>query len=66
METVEMRCPVERQRMFGKMQRLTNGRIVSGNLLEFACDRCRKSNGGRYVFHRFNLMGELVETEVVS
>jgi hypothetical protein len=61
--TVEMRCPVDSQRMFGKIMADVKPTIVPGNLLEFACDKCRRKNGGRRVLHRFNLLGEHVEDE---
>ena len=44
--------------------------VVEGNLLELACYECRKTlrregEDVLYVFHRFNFLGELIETEVV-
>jgi hypothetical protein len=43
---------------------------VEGNLMEFACDDCKKQlrRSGDNVFrvlHRYNFLGELVETECV-
>lgn len=65
MPVVEMRCPVQPQRMFGKMVLSGEYAITDGNLLEFACDRCRKIRKAVQVLHRFNIAGELVESEVV-
>lgn len=67
-ELVELRCPVERQRMFGKMRSLPRGsQIVAGNLVEFSCDRCSRSGeeGWRTV-HRYDFTGELIETVKVK
>lgn len=61
---VEMRCPLDSQRMFGKLMTDPNTRIVEGNLIEFACDKCRRKTGRR-TLHRFNLAGECVETAEV-
>lgn len=63
MQVVEMRCPIESQRMFGKMILSGEYQIVESNLMEFACDRCRKRLGAKQVVHRFNIAGELVESE---
>lgn len=67
-EMTELRCPVERQRMFGKMRGLPRGsRIIPGNLVEFSCDRCSKEapDGWRTV-HRYDFTGDLVETVQVE
>jgi hypothetical protein len=64
---VEMRCPVDSQRMFGKIMSDAKPVIVTGNLLEFACSKCRRRIGtGQQVLHRFDLTGRLVETEIVD
>lgn len=63
-QVVEMRCPVESQRMFGKLL-VAGAYTITDNLMEFSCDRCRKAQGVVRVLHRFNLAGELVQTEVV-
>lgn len=58
-----MRCPLDAQRMFGKLVLEQRPKIVDGNLLEFACDKCRRRDGAALVLHRFNVAGEFVETE---
>ena len=60
--TVELRCPLDSQRMFGKLVIEQKPDIVSGNLMEFSCDKCRRKNGGRRVMHYFNVAGQHVET----
>jgi hypothetical protein len=35
------------------------------NLIEFSCDRCRRETGAVRVLHRFDITGELVETETI-
>lgn len=68
---VEFRCVAYPSVLFGRLRLGEEGvRIVEGNLVEFACRSCRRElsrSGGTadLVLHRFNLLGELVETEVV-
>jgi len=68
---VEFRCVAYPGVLFGRLRLRDGGvRIVEGNLVEFACRSCRREvcrAGGSValVLHRFNLLGELVETEVV-
>lgn len=71
MQTVEIRCPEDPRRLLSKLL-LSGGKptVVEGNLIEFACDNCKKalrSSGQSVVrvLHRYNLAGELVETEVI-
>ena len=69
----EVRCPAGPQHLSAKL-RSEGGRpvIKDGNLIEFACRDCRtntyKMTGLRpiQVLHRYNLAGDLVETEVVG
>ncbi len=62
-QIIEMRCDQDPRRLFGKMRLDQKPRIDSlTNLMEFACDKCRKQTGAVQVFHRFNILGELVET----
>lgn len=68
---VEFRCSIYPGVLFGRL-RLRDGsvRIVADNLVEFACRSCRRARDGNgppvtRVLHRFNLLGELVETEIV-
>lgn len=70
MQTVEIRCPVGPRRLLSKL--LVAGEkphVVEGNLIEFACDDCKRTlrQQGRIVIrvlHRYDLAGELVETVV--
>lgn len=58
---LDLRCPVDQRRMFGRIVRM-EGIEISDNLIEFACDRCRKITGSAQVLHRFDFGGRLVET----
>jgi len=63
---VDLRCPVTPQRLFA---RLMEASIVEGNLIEVACGDCRKTarrmgQNVVLVLHRYNLLGECVETEI--
>lgn len=68
MRTVELRCPVGPRRLLSKL--LIAGErphVVEGNLIEFACPECAKASRMRNpkvyrILHRFNLLGELVES----
>lgn len=70
-ETIDIRCPEDPRHLFLKLK--SHGEatpVVDGNLLELACYECRKTLRRQgedviYVFHRFNLVGELIETEIV-
>lgn len=69
---LEIRCPVGPQRLFAKL--LSDGerpKVVDGNLLEFACADCRRLRRQQgetvsLVLHRYNILGELIETQVVE
>lgn len=71
MEKIEIRCPVGPQRLFMKL--VATGEqihVTSDNLMEFSCADCRKSLRTRgqqvaLVLHRYNLLGEHVEDEIV-
>lgn len=65
-EVVELRCETNPARLFARL--LSDGKpVVSQNLFEFKCRDCaKKVGGGVAVFHRFDVAGELVETEVVA
>ena len=63
---LDLRCPVDRRRMFGRLVLQPGVQIVEGNLLEFACDVCRRREGVKQVFHRFDIAGRLIETEQVK
>ena len=71
METIEIRCPVDSRRLFTKL--VLSGEVpsyVEGNLIEFSCDECKAIHRKRgspvfRVLHRYNFVGDLVETEVL-
>lgn len=71
-ERIDLRCPVGAQKLLARI-RQEHGMtpVVDGNLLELACRDCRNSvareKGSRpaLVVHRFNILGELVESEVL-
>lgn len=67
----DLRCPVGPKKLLGRVRKEgDHAAIVSDNLLELACRDCRNSvqlESGRkpqVVFHRFNILGELVESEI--
>jgi hypothetical protein len=69
-ETIEIRCPVGPRRLLSKL--LVDGgrpKHVDGNLIEFACDDCKRTLRRQgetlsLVLHRYDLAGNLVETLV--
>lgn len=71
MEIVEIRCPIGPKRLFSKLH--FEGKpmkITEGNLIEFSCDDCKrelrkKGNDIFRVLHRYDLSGELIESEAV-
>lgn len=68
MTETELRCDVNPSKLLGKVQRPMV--ITDGNLIEIACDDCKRRHraGGAQVervLHRFDVTGELVETVVV-
>lgn len=68
MEVREIRCPEDSRRLFSKILLAPgNYSITSDNLMEFACQNCKKrlASEGTYVdrvLHRYNILGALVET----
>ncbi len=70
-QVVELRCPVGPRKLFAKLR--LSGRspeVTSDNLIELPCQYCRRelARAGReasLVLHRFNIIGELVETETI-
>lgn len=64
----EVRCPEDPRRLFTKLiQEGKRPSVVEGNLIEFACQNCKKSRQTQglkvnRVLHRYNILGELVET----
>jgi hypothetical protein len=63
---VDMRCPLDRRRLFGKLRVKDGFAVTSENLLEFACAPCRKRTGAIQVLHRFDFSGRHVETIVAK
>ena len=68
-DVVEVRCPVGPQRLFSKLRlgQIEGRYIQPGNLIEFACSDCsrqlsRADGAPVRVLHRYNFLGELVET----
>jgi hypothetical protein len=69
MPLIEIRCPVGPRRLFTKLK--IDGvkpKYVEGNLIEFSCPECRKDLKAegkqvKHVFHRYNFLGELIESE---
>jgi hypothetical protein len=72
MPTVDIKCPVGPQKLLMRLK-LDGKRpsIVEGNLLELNCDECKKNMRRQRmavvrVLHRYDLLGRLIETEVVT
>lgn len=70
---VEVRCPLGPRRLFSKLRLGPEPPryIQPDNLIEFACADCRNRLTREratpcWVFHRYNFLGELVETIVVD
>jgi hypothetical protein len=69
--TVDIKCPVGPRKLLMKLQ--LNGEkpsFAEGNLIELACDDCKKRLRQRRmavarVLHRYNFLGELIESEIV-
>lgn len=69
MTSVELRCPVGAKKLLGKVLREGGQPVMQDNLLELACKDCAKNAREfdmtvRRVLHRFNAIGELVESVV--
>lgn len=68
---VELRCNANPLRLLAKIRQPQSGvEIVEGNLIEIACDHCKRTRRQqdpdvKLVLHRWNVVGELVDTEVV-
>ena len=69
MSTVDIRCPVNSRRLFARLL-VGDAEIVEGNLIEIACDDCKKAQRTlsgpdvALVLHRYNVLGKHVETEI--
>jgi hypothetical protein len=66
---IELRCPVGPRKLLAKIRRAGEPiRVTDGNLMELACRDCSTTarRAGHppntRVIHRFNLLGELVES----
>lgn len=70
MNTVEVRCPVGPRKLFTKLKLGEEfAKYLPNNQIEFTCSDCaRRLTGARgnkvRVYHRFNFVGELLETVV--
>lgn len=70
MTTVEVRCPVGPKKLFTKLKLgEESATYLPNNLIEFTCGDCARRIGRETgvpfrVFHRFNFIGELIETHV--
>lgn len=67
---VDLRCPVTPRRLFARVL-AGDTHVTSDNLIEFACSDCRNANRKMgqpcvLVLHRFNLLGQIVDTEIVT
>lgn len=63
MTAVDLRCDRNPSRLLAKVK---SPQIVDGNLIEVACRDCRDAYpGAKRVLHRFDVLGELIENEVV-
>jgi len=68
-ELVELRCPVGPRKLLAKIRSEGGStRMTEGNLMELACRDCTQAArrdgqpGNTRILHRFNLLGELVES----
>jgi hypothetical protein len=68
---VEIRCPVGPQKLFTKLRLGEESAryMRPANLIEFTCRDCARSTSRELgtpmqVFHRYNFLGELVETAI--
>lgn len=66
---IELRCPVGPRQLLGKIRREGGtARVTDGNLMELSCRTCsqtaRRSGHppNTRIIHRFNLLGDLVES----
>lgn len=69
MNLIEIRCPVGPRRLLFKMRLSGEQPHVSDNLIELSCDDCKRTERKKNptvirVLHRFDLAGNLIESEV--
>lgn len=64
MTTVDVRCPDNPRRLFMRIQRRDPAVHIDrkSNLIEVVCRDCSRASGLFRVLHRYNILGELVET----
>lgn len=67
---VDLRCPDGAQKLLARIRQAKgSARVTDENLLELACRDCRQRVAHKtgvkpaLVVHRFNILGELVESE---
>ncbi len=70
MTEVELRCPEGMRKLLGKAIHATAARPLPDGVLELTCSNCARARRAAgtpclRVLHRFNLLGELIATEVV-
>jgi len=68
---VDLRCPVGPKRLLARLAPMERAHVTEDNLVELACSDCvrtlrREGRDVRRVLHRFNFLGELVESEAVT
>lgn len=69
---LELRCPDGMGKLLGKVRRRAEPPWrIADDLIELHCSNCRRTmnaagTDAARVLHRFNFLGELIETEVVS
>lgn len=69
-QIVELRCPLGPKALLAKVVQLGDRpRMAEGNLMELSCRDCartaRKTNPSvKRILHRFNVLGDLVESVV--
>jgi hypothetical protein len=68
-ETIEVRCPLGPRKLFTKLQLGEEAAryVQPDNLIEFTCADCARRITRQHqqpvrVYHRFNFIGELIET----
>jgi hypothetical protein len=68
---VEVRCPVGPRKLFTKLKLGEEfaRRVEPGNLIEFTCSDCARRIGREQqrpvrVYHRFDFIGELINTVI--
>lgn len=69
---VELRCPTGPRKLFAKLRlQGMQPAVTTDNLVELACQDCRRrlrseGNDVALVLHRYNIIGELIETVAVD